>query len=92
MYDIPGAGAWAACFLAVGYVVAESASGAASLSHTIGLAIGTAAVVGALVVRVVQLYRTHPAGVAPPRRAALAARRADSREVRQAREPAPEIP
>ena len=62
MYDIPGAGAWAACFLAVGYVVAASASGAASLSHTIGLAIGTAAVVGALVVGVVQLYRIAPPG------------------------------
>ena len=40
MYDIPGAGAWAACFLAIGYVVAESASRAAELSHTIGLGIG----------------------------------------------------
>jgi undecaprenyl-diphosphatase len=62
MYDIPGAGAWAACFLAVGYVVAASASGAASLSHTIGLTIGTAAVVGAVVVGIVQLYRTTPPG------------------------------
>jgi membrane protein DedA with SNARE-associated domain len=62
MYDIPGAGAWAACFLAIGYVVAESASRAAELSHTIGLAIGTAAVAGALAVGAVQLYRTAPAG------------------------------
>ena len=61
-FDIPGAGAWAACFLAVGYIVAESADRAASLSHTIGLAIGTAAVVGAIVVGVVQLLRTTPRG------------------------------
>jgi undecaprenyl-diphosphatase len=62
MYDIPGAGAWAACFLAVGYLVAASASRAASLSHAIGLGIGTAAVVGALAVGVVQLYRNAPPG------------------------------
>jgi membrane protein DedA with SNARE-associated domain len=62
LYDIPGAGAWAACFLAVGYLVAESASRAASLSHAIGLAIGTAAAVGALAVGAVQLYRTAPPG------------------------------
>ena len=40
-FDIPGAGAWAACFLAVGYIVAESASRAAALSHTIAHPIGT---------------------------------------------------
>jgi membrane protein DedA with SNARE-associated domain len=62
MYDIPGAGAWAACFLAVGYIVAESAKRAASLSHAIGLGIGTLAVVGALVVGIVQLRRHAPPG------------------------------
>jgi undecaprenyl-diphosphatase len=62
LYDVPGAGAWAASFLAVGYVVAESAKRAASLSHTIGLAIGTLAVVGALVVAAVQLRRNAPPG------------------------------
>ncbi len=61
-FDIPGAGAWAACFLAVGYIVAESANRAAALSHVIALSIGTAAVVGALVIGGVQLYRTAPAG------------------------------
>jgi membrane protein DedA with SNARE-associated domain len=61
-FDIPGAGAWAACFLAVGYLVAESAERAASLSHAIGLGIGTAAVLGAVVVGIVQLRRTAPPG------------------------------
>jgi membrane protein DedA with SNARE-associated domain len=61
-FDIPGAGAWAATFLAVGYLVAESADRAASLSHTIGLAIGTAAVIAALTVGVVQLFRSAPQG------------------------------
>jgi membrane protein DedA with SNARE-associated domain len=61
-FDIPGAGAWAASFLAVGYLVAESADRAASLSHTIGLAIGTAAVIGALAVGAVQLFRSAPQG------------------------------
>ena len=62
LYDIPGAGAWAACFLAVGYIVAESAKRAASLSHAIGLGIGAVAVAGALVVAVVQLRRNAPPG------------------------------
>ena len=83
MYDIPGAGAWAACFLAVGYVVAESAKRAASLSHAIGLGIGSGG-------RRRGPRRGHraavphrAAGLAHPRRAALAARRADSREARK---------
>jgi membrane protein DedA with SNARE-associated domain len=62
MYDVPGAGAWAACFLAVGYIVAESAKRAASLSHAIGFGIGGAAAVGALIVGVVQLRRHAPPG------------------------------
>jgi membrane protein DedA with SNARE-associated domain len=61
-FDIPGAGAWAASFLAVGYLVAESADKAASLSHTIAYAIGAAAVIGALTVGAVQLFRTTPPG------------------------------
>ncbi|HET6171861.1 MAG TPA: DedA family protein [Gaiellales bacterium] len=61
-FDIPGAGAWAACFLAVGYVVAASASGAASLSHKIGLAIGAAAVIGAIALGIRLLYRSAPPG------------------------------
>ena len=61
-FDIPGAGAWAAAFLAVGYLVATSADRAASLSHSIGLAIGGAAVAGVAVVAVRQLYRTAPPG------------------------------
>ena len=47
-FDIVGAAAWAAAFLALGYVVAASASRAASLSHAAGLAIGTAAAAGAV--------------------------------------------
>ncbi len=62
MFDIPGAGAWAACFLGVGYIVAESASRAAALSHAIGLIIGIAAVAGALAIGVLQLHRTAPRG------------------------------
>jgi membrane protein DedA with SNARE-associated domain len=62
MFDIPGAGAWAACFLGVGYLVAESASRAAALSHAIGLTIGIAAVAGALAVGIFQLHRTAPPG------------------------------
>lgn len=61
-FDIPGAGAWAAAFLAVGYLVATSADRAASLSHSIGLAIGGAAVAGVAVVATRQLYRTAPPG------------------------------
>jgi membrane protein DedA with SNARE-associated domain len=61
-FDIAGAGAWAASFLAVGYLVAASASGAASLSHTIGLAIGGAATVGAIAVAIRVLYRSAPRG------------------------------
>ena len=62
IFDIPGAGAWAACFLAVGYIVAESAKRAASLSHAIGFGIGGAAAAGALVVGIVQLRRHAPPG------------------------------
>ena len=61
-FDIPGAGAWAAAFLAVGYVVATSAARAASLSHAIGLAIGGAAVAGAVAIGIRQLYRRAPRG------------------------------
>ena len=61
-FDIPGAGAWAACFLAVGYLLAASASGAASLSHTIGLAIGAAAVVGVVALGIRQVWRSAPRG------------------------------
>jgi membrane protein DedA with SNARE-associated domain len=61
-FDVVGAGAWAASFLAVGYIVAASASGAASLSHSIGLAIGAAAAVGALAVGIRLLYRSAPRG------------------------------
>ena len=61
-FDIAGAGAWAASFLAVGYLVAASASGAASLSHTIGLAIGGAAAVGGVALGIRLLYRSAPRG------------------------------
>jgi membrane protein DedA with SNARE-associated domain len=61
-FDIAGAGAWAAAFLAVGYLVAASASGAASLSHTIGYAIGGAAVVGGAALGLRLLYRSAPRG------------------------------
>jgi membrane protein DedA with SNARE-associated domain len=61
-FDIPGAGAWAAAFLAVGYVVATSAERAASLSHAIGLAIGGAAIAGAVAIAIRQLYRSAPRG------------------------------
>jgi membrane protein DedA with SNARE-associated domain len=61
-FDIVGAGAWAASFLAVGYVVASSAERAASLSQAIGFAIGGAAIVGAVSVGIRQLYRNAPAG------------------------------
>jgi len=61
-FDIPGAGAWAAAFLAVGYLVATSADRAASLSHAIGLAIGGAAAVGLAAVGIRQLYRSAPPG------------------------------
>jgi membrane protein DedA with SNARE-associated domain len=61
-FDVVGAGAWAASFLAVGYVVASSAERAASLSQAIGFAIGGAAVVGAVTVGIRQLYRNVPAG------------------------------
>jgi membrane protein DedA with SNARE-associated domain len=60
--DVVGAGAWAASFLAVGYVVAASASGAASLSHTIGLAIGGVAIVGGVAISIRLLYRSAPRG------------------------------
>jgi membrane protein DedA with SNARE-associated domain len=61
-FDIPGAGAWAAAFLAVGYVVATSAARAASLSHAIGLAIGGAAAAGAVAIGIRQLCRSAPRG------------------------------
>ena len=61
-FDIPGAAAWAACFLAVGYLVAESAHRAAALSHTIGLAVGATAVAGALAAGTVHLLRSAPRG------------------------------
>jgi membrane protein DedA with SNARE-associated domain len=61
-FDIAGAGAWAASFLAVGYLVAASASGAASLSHTIGLAIGGAAAIGGVALGIRLLYRSAPQG------------------------------
>src|SRR3954452_14403984 len=61
-FDVVGAGAWAASFLAVGYLVATSASRAASLSHTIGLAIGAAAAAGAAAFGLRQLYRSAPLG------------------------------
>jgi undecaprenyl-diphosphatase len=61
-FDIPGAGAWAASFLAVGYLLAASASRAASLSHAIGLAIGAAAAVGALALGIRQVWRGAPRG------------------------------
>ena len=60
--DVVGAGAWAASFLAVGYLLATSASRAASLSHSIGLAIGAAAAVAAIAFGAHQLYRNAPAG------------------------------
>jgi membrane protein DedA with SNARE-associated domain len=61
-FDIPGAGAWAGSFLALGYLVAESADRAASLSRTVGLAIGALAVVGVMTVGAVQLFRSAPQG------------------------------
>jgi membrane protein DedA with SNARE-associated domain len=61
-FDVVGAGAWAATFLAVGYVIAASAARAASLSHTIGVGIGTAAAVGALALAVRQVFRAAPPG------------------------------
>lgn len=61
-FDIPGAGAWAATFLAVGYVVASSAERAASLSQGIAYAIGGAAVAGAAVLGLRQLRRSAPRG------------------------------
>jgi len=61
-FDIPGAGAWAAAFLAVGYLVATSADRAASLSHAIGLAIGGAVAVAVVTLGIRQLYRNAPAG------------------------------
>jgi membrane protein DedA with SNARE-associated domain len=61
-FDIPGAGAWAATFLGVGYLLAASASGAASLSHNIGLAIGTAAVAGAIALGIRHVSRNAPRG------------------------------
>jgi membrane protein DedA with SNARE-associated domain len=61
-FDIVGAGAWAAAFLALGYVVAASASRAASLSHAAGLAIGTAAAVGALALAIRHVARSAPRG------------------------------
>jgi undecaprenyl-diphosphatase len=60
--DVVGAGAWAASFLAVGYLLATSASRAASLSHSIGLTIGAAAAVAAIAFGAYQLYRNAPAG------------------------------
>lgn len=61
-FDIVGAGAWAATFLAVGYLLAASAARAASLSHAIGFGIGTAATVGALALAVRQVFRAAPRG------------------------------
>jgi undecaprenyl-diphosphatase len=61
-FDIPGAGAWAAAFLAVGYLVATSADRAASLSHAIGVTIGGAAAVGVVTVAIRQVYRSAPPG------------------------------
>jgi len=61
-FDIVGAGAWAATFLAVGYLLAASAARAASLSHAIGFGIGTAAVIGALALAVRQVFRAAPPG------------------------------
>jgi len=61
-FDIAGAGAWAASFLAVGYLLAASASGAASLSHSIGLAIGAAAAIGGAALGIRLLYRSAPRG------------------------------
>ena len=49
-------------FLGVGYLLAASASGAASLSHTIGLAIGAAAVVGVVALGIRQVSRSAPRG------------------------------
>jgi undecaprenyl-diphosphatase len=61
-FDIAGAGAWAAAFLGVGYLVAASASGAASLSHKIGLAIGTGAVAGVVALGIRHVARNAPRG------------------------------
>ena len=61
-FDIVGAAAWAAAFLALGYIVAASASRAASLSHAAGLAIGTAAAAGALVLAIRHVTRSAPRG------------------------------
>ena len=79
-FDIAGAGAWAAAFLGVGYLLAASASGAASLSHTIGLAIGAAAVVGAAALGVRQVSRSAPRGERLRFALALGARRPDPGE------------
>jgi membrane protein DedA with SNARE-associated domain len=61
-FDVVGAGAWAASFLAAGYVVASSAEGAASLSRTIGFAIVAAAIIGGVAVGLRRLYLNAPAG------------------------------
>ena len=61
-FDIVGAAAWAAAFLALGYVVAASASRAASLSHAAGLAIGTAAAAGAVALAIRHVARSAPRG------------------------------
>jgi membrane protein DedA with SNARE-associated domain len=61
-FDLPGAGAWAGAFLAVGYLVAASASGAASLSHKIGVGIGALAAVGAVALGIRLLYNSAPRG------------------------------
>jgi undecaprenyl-diphosphatase len=62
-FDIVGAAAWAAAFLALGYVVAASASRAASLSHVAGLAIGTAAAAGGLILAARHVARSAPRGM-----------------------------
>jgi membrane protein DedA with SNARE-associated domain len=61
-FDIVGAGAWAAAFLGVGYLVATSAERAASLSHAIGFAIGGAAILAAVTIGIREIYRSAPAG------------------------------
>ena len=85
MFDIPGAAAWAATFLGVGYLVAESASRAAALSHAIGLIIGIAAFAAALAIGLFQLHRTAPRGTRIRFALQVDARRADPREARQRR-------
>ena len=87
-FDVVGAGAWAASFLAVGYVVASSAERAASLSRGIGLAIGGAAVVGVVAVGIRQLYVNAPAG----ERIAVALRWAKSALVPEDRSEGPQGP